>query len=535
MSEGFLEFLDRSRLLCPVRKVRFPPSIHRRMFVETRHWAKPAPELEYEPDGERYDAAVDLVERLQDWAKPFPDPEWLHPLDAVRHEHRNFISTNPGSAPFTPWSEATRKAALCGNDIVSDSRFGELRFYHYYQVFILAEILDTGFRVIFDLSNQELAEALLKDQSTKGRGPCYRSLRLAGLRPLREAPQHLSVLNTIAFFVAYRQIAFQHLIAFRQHPSEQERRNEFNTVTKQLADGAIRRWAVSDDQLLAALRWECQRWGEWEERNTRLADEYTNNIRATVVLYRHMTGKNHDEVIADVGRVTGHVCPTLTLALPDATRDLAESATASIIRWTIPRLADLRNTKYGVSDNDAKEFVSWITDSGLLQILAHFGRINELLDDQDYLAACARRQEVTALALTIEQIIVHIAENTLNAARRSTWQPRGTLLPRMKWLWDGETYVHRALTEIWAQHTRTNLPLDKQLERIARVKRGGRLAPLVRCMLRAGLVRNYGSHGGLSAVDESTLISLFQHLIDATFLIWKRAAVDGLIVNPQQP
>src|SRR3981189_236398 len=78
---GLLESLEAARLLVPRCRVRYPAPIARRFWLLTHEHMPRQLIHSVEPDGTRWDAAVDFDKAMHRWAKSIVYGPSAHPLD----------------------------------------------------------------------------------------------------------------------------------------------------------------------------------------------------------------------------------------------------------------------------------------------------------------------------------------------------------------------------------------------------------------------------------------------------------------------
>ena len=89
---------------------------------------------------------------------------------------------------------------------LKDAVISPKNFYHYYQVFVIAEVLDTGLRGFFDMEDPELLRSAFRGKWDElPRTRVFRSTRLKGRYALKEFPSHRASFDAIAWFGFYRQ------------------------------------------------------------------------------------------------------------------------------------------------------------------------------------------------------------------------------------------------------------------------------------------------------------------------------------------
>ena len=210
-AEGFMEFLEREGLLTPVRRLRFPDEIPRRLASERYEGVNIAGPVE--PDGPRLDAAITLLNRINHWSDARFHGESEHALDAMADEHRAFIQTDFSPPAFTPWRDL--RVHLYDADhgpVYSTAAQDTPAFYHYWQIFWLAAVLRSGVHIWFPLDDQALYTEILSGGavSCEGlRGRSQQSINLEAYHELQALREYEAHFEAVGYFEAYTHNALQ--------------------------------------------------------------------------------------------------------------------------------------------------------------------------------------------------------------------------------------------------------------------------------------------------------------------------------------
>lgn len=204
-AESLMEFLEREGLLTPVRRVRFPDEIPRRLASDSNESVNIAGPVE--PDGPRLDAAVTLLNGIEYWSNARIYGESDHVLDTMADEHRPFIQTNFSPAAFTPWQDL--RVHLYDNDrgpVYSVAAQNAPAFYQYWQIFWLAAILRSGVHIWFPLDDEALYVEIMRDGAVSCdglRGRSQQTINLEAYHELRALRKYEAHFEAVGYFEAY--------------------------------------------------------------------------------------------------------------------------------------------------------------------------------------------------------------------------------------------------------------------------------------------------------------------------------------------
>ena len=310
--ESYIEFLEQEHLLLPVCRVRYPAEIVRHWELEeavaNNEVMDIPPCLPLDADPARLVAATTLKERIRFWPMDALAAQGLqrHPLDDIASGHAEFIEHQIADRPFQPW-EAFR--ILVGYSR-SHPRRAEAVFtyYHYWQVFLLAEIQTMQLTISVNLLDEENLDKLLQGKLSEIPSERLRgTIPLGSCQVLSEFPRYQPAFEAVAYFWAYRARALQHAgrglgggrPRLTGKPLEAFRLQERTTATEAMAQ-----WGLDIQSLLDFLKWQCQRWQDWDHRGQpHVADEYKTNIYSAAYLYQMLTGMDFAQITQQVGHI----------------------------------------------------------------------------------------------------------------------------------------------------------------------------------------------------------------------------------------
>jgi hypothetical protein len=519
-SSSLLEFTEKHGIIAPIARVRFPPEIARCWYKE-RYPQADTPDP-VEGDTPRLEAATTLREEIYSnlWGNAEIYGERTHLLDDIAPEHAPFIQTTFGKKDFIPWKEFRTVVALRDGKEMGDGGDSVRSCYHYWQVFALAAFLRSGISILYDLSDEELFQDLLRLRiPDAARGKLYTSINLEARHELAAIMEKRQMFDAVAYFEAYRHNALQKHARDFDHKTGRLPLNlsrEYRKRERALARDTLQRFKLKPSHVLEFIKFQCDLWDTATKRSSgNVADEYSRNIHSTIDLYRLVSRASVIDITRDVRKRGGHFKPILKVIFPDWLEEQRDLAERSLKSWIVPSMLSLP-PHFSVLDQDVAAFCEWIGQQGLLQLYWHFKRMIDIGHSEDSISQSATAAEVVGFANTVELVV-----NAVLVGRKQS--PRGhTLLPKIKSIFlTGSPQLVQLIDQHKKLTQTNNSTLKARIAQIDRVKKGGADAPVVRAILKLVVIRNEGSHLGLRNLDRQGIYALLEALICATLIIWK--------------
>jgi hypothetical protein len=291
-----------------------------------------------------------------------------------------------------------------------------------------------------------------------------------------------------------------------------------------IATEAMARWSMDIQALLSFVKWQCQRWQDWNHRGQpHVADEYKTNIYWSAYLYHIVTGMDFDQITQHVGHITGHRRPTLEVIFANWIKEQKETGARSLKHWIKPTTSMMAPVGYDVSDAECDAFFDWLEGEGLLQFFWHVQRFDELGNREDLIGQEGLAKEIEGLATTLEHIL------NLIGNPHPTFQSAKAMFWKVKWLWGNvPDVVHGLLANSHLTGT-GKFTFRTQISAITGVTSGGPYVEIVRDLLKIILIRNQGVHLSLRGFDRDELYQLLEVALQSAVLIWKHAKKSGRI------
>lgn len=533
VDKGLLEFLERERLLVPACRVRLSEDVARRDWLTGVDESLHDPSLPVNSDDIRQEQAVDLVLAINWWRAIHPEQSpTFHPLDLVNEGQLGFVDNDVAAHPFQPWDSFRVRMGLARADDGTEHPVYDdhavRTYFHYWQVFLLAEALTVGATVIADLRDREIWRAFISDNLDALPARRWIQLEVDGLRTLQEATPHLPALDALAFFLDYTN---RLLTESRKNTPGSTvltgaQWQEYLAIERATAAFAI--WWKGTDAaaILSLIRWQCGQWDHWHQRGPqRFADECRRNIEQAGFLYRLVTGASWREVVEKIGRATSYMAPALDVISPDWLYEQHEAAGGSLKRWIAPTMQGWAALGFDLTEPEVDDMVAWVSSRGLLQFFLLFAQIKDLSEYESSVSLAVQAKATEGFGATIEHMLNDIGQGATAHPDGGSWPMSSTLGPKVAFLWSGtpaHPHLHGGLC-LGLTNTAPGFAVQRQA--IAALPGAGPGVEVGRALLEMLLIRNQSIHGqgGLTHLDRQELSGLIQILLRGAVLNWKQA------------
>ena len=153
----------------------------------------------------------------------------------------------------------------------------------------------------------------------------------------------------------------------------------------------------------------------------------------------------------------------------------------------------------------------------MIQLYWHFKRLMDIGLADDPISQSGVAAEVVAFGTTVEHLSNAILNGRGVPPRGQTLMTkiRSIVSPVSAWL-AKLTIEHKKLTHTEQQTLKARIA---QIDRLT--KKGGQGAPVLRALLKLVVIRNEGSHLGLSAFDRDAIYKLLESLVQVTLILGK--------------
>lgn len=532
VNKGLLEFLERERLLVPACRVRLPEDIARRDWLTGVDESFHDPSLSVNSDDIRQGLAVDLILAINWWRAIHPErPPTFHPLDLVNEGHLEFVDQDVAAHPFQPWDSFRVRVGLARGDDgtehpVYDDEHAVRTYFHYWQVFLLAEATTVGAMLITDLRDQEIWRAFMSENLDAVSERRWVQLEVSGLHALQEATLHLPALDALAFFLDYTNRLLTE--SRKSMPGSTvltgAQWQEYLAIERATAAFAVWWKGTEAAAILSLIRWQCGRWDHWHQRGPqRFADECRRNIEQAGFLYRLLTGASWRDLVEKIGRATSYVVPALDVISPDWLYEQHEAAGGSLKQWIAPTMRGWATIGFDLSEPEVDDMVAWVSSRGLLQFFLLFAQTKDLAEYEASVGLTVQGKAAEGFGVTIEHMLNDIGQRAAAHPSGKSWPISGTLGPKVDYLWCQTTIYPHLRAGVQQGFTKTAPGFPVQRQKIAALPGTGPEIEVARALLEMLLVRNQAMHGGLGAFSRQELFGLTAALLRGAALCWKRA------------
>lgn len=405
MGTGLLEGLEAAGLLHPRIRIRYPDPIARRFWSEMHEHIPCQLKHPLEPDGQRWDAAVDLSNTLYRWQNYIAYGLSSHPLDDPEPRFAEFIE-QPENLAFECRLDRRVDVSSDVNDTLFDNCNVE-DFYSSWQILFAAEAADAGIHIRTNLADRDVARAAEEalDQGRAPEGVSY-SFNLLPVHAARRFVRHERTLDAVVWFAEERwrilsKITMEHGGGrFRLSRAESV---QYEQTSQDLALASVDRFRIGGGDLTALIRFLAEYWSNWDrEGRPRIADAYKAFLESAVILLRRVEGLTFAKARDRIGRVGGRFKPILDVIWPDWAEEEKERARLTLRAAMKPDQAN----GIAIADADIDAFVHFLATEGQE---AFFWRLKSFEDHDlrgNEFAIEGMRSDIQGMAIAVEHIAV---------------------------------------------------------------------------------------------------------------------------------
>ncbi len=423
MGTGLLENLESTGLLHPRIRIRYPDTVARRFWLETHEYLQCQLKHPLEPDGTRWDAAVDFSNACFRWSNYTAYGLSPHPLDNPEPCFAEFIQ-QPKSFPFE--RRLDRRVDVSGD--AYETLFDDCNvedYYNSWQVLLASEVADSGVHMRINLADKDVADAAHEalDTGRIPKGVSY-SFNLLPVHAARGFAKHEKALDAIVWFAEERwrvlsKITIKHGGGrFRLNPSESA---QYEQTSQDLARASVDRFRIDGGQLAALIRFLAEYWSKWDrDGRPRIADAYKEFLGQAILLTRRVENFTFADLRDRIGKVDGRFKPILDVIWPNWSEEEKERT-----RLTLKAALD-SNKSIGpaIVDVDIDAFVNFIATEGLE---AFFWRLNSFENHAlrgNEFALEGMKSDVQGMAIAVEHIAVALGgtETQLYEKFKQLWR-----------------------------------------------------------------------------------------------------------------
>jgi hypothetical protein len=417
---SLLEELERTRLVVPILRRRFPDPVIRRMWFESHNDHVSSMKGELEPDGERWEAACELMVGEQRWNSPIIFGVSEHPFDVLEERFRPFVFS-PADEPFTRYTDLCTDVS---NDVypqLVDCEYTKA-YYSSWQVLLAAEVADAHVRIrvnVADPATWPEASEMLRS----GRLPSDRySINYRPLHAIREFERHRRALDAVVYFAeecdrVLGPIAAESGVGRFRLSVEQSR--TYESECSRLAALVSDRFGVDAEQLIALSHYLAERWMEWDRLGRpKVCGAYKAMLRRAIELLQRISGMFIEEIRDTIGHYMGSSVRTLDQIWPDW---LGEEK-----QRVVRTLTNIRSASGGavMSESQARSFVEFIASRGLEAFFWRLKSFEEHAFGGNSYALEGMKSDLQGFSLCVEHVATALGadDSQLYEKFKSLWR-----------------------------------------------------------------------------------------------------------------
>jgi hypothetical protein len=503
VGDGLLESLEETRLLIPRMRIRYPDPIARRFWLEGHDQTPRRLRHAIEPEGPRWESAVELSNALHRWNNHTIYGVLPHPLDDLDTRFTEFIQ-QPKEMVFESWQSMRVDVSNDVENTLFDSHYVN-SYYSSWQILLAAEVADAGVYFRINFADEDIARAADKALHD-GKSPADRySLNLAPIHVMRDFAKYEKVLDAVVWYSEESSRALTQILKgqgggrFRLSEAQAEANMEARICA---AQESARRHGVTIDNLIAGCRFLAGRWKCWnDDGRPFVAAAYKEFLAETVQMAKEFGELSFQGVRDRVERPGGSRKPILEKIWPN----WAEEEKGRVSMTLKASLKSQNNTDLDNATIDA--FVNFLATKGLE---AFFWRLNSFEAHAFHgneFALEGMKSDLQGMAIAVEHVCVALGANETQ------------LYEKFKQLWhdpDVLTLLKRGDVFPLARQERLarDWPALKAKIEALRNERGGKV---VADLVMAHRIRG-GVHNLLAEDDQFELEALFVALMRAAAL-----------------
>lgn len=487
---ALLESLEKLGLLRPRIRLSWPDPIARRIWVETHDWVQELHDP-VEPDGQRWDAAANLWNALQDAGFRSITAKG-HPFDAPRTEWLEFLQ-EPDQQSFASHLERRVRVSSDESPDLHDSDNVQ-DFYSSWQLLVAAEVADIGIHVRINMADDNVA-ARVRDDIRSGRWPggCATEA-FAPARALLDFETHKSFLDAIEWTrEEERDRTFRLLqgLGGGRIVLNEEQIAARDEVRRSVAEGACARFHVGANDLVRGCMFLAGRWHAWHlEGRPLLAGAYKTFLAEAVRLLQVKFEMSFDAINEAVGFQGSTMRRTLEIIWPDWDAEQIDRLTRTL---RSPDLPESQLRKFG-------KFLRENYQDAIFHRLRSFERH---AFEYGHARIAGMQSDLQGMSVAVEQVVRALGG-------------QGNQLSKMfRNLWDG-TEVGRILRKQKTLLER-GLPLEDLLKEIDALRETGGRHEVAADLILAARVRG-AVHHALDIENQLELESLLVRVLRAAAL-----------------
>lgn len=492
-NEACIERLEKHGLLFPRIRLHFPEGVGRRMWLENCGDNKTVIG-EIEPDGPRWNAAVNLANEIYRWQNRRVYEVGEHPFDNYVEGQSEFLYI-PSASKFVPWTEL-RVDVSNNSEVPLYTTHNSESYYAPWQVLIAAEAADMGIFYGANLIDSETFDTAWS-RANEGEAPGTAfGLRMQGVSAIRKINEDARILDAVVWNTEEARYAEWKYIpagAGRYRLSSQQTAN-FSADREHIASLAVEKFSVTQSDLVALSKFLIERWDTWFRIGRPLiADAYKIFAAATVRLLQLAFKVSLADLELSIGEEFREIWPDWAI--------VQKERLSRTLRAVLKDVA--------VDDHNIERFGIFLIDEGLESFFWRLQSFEDQVFRGNEFSFQGMRSELQGFAITIEQVA------------RALGGTKDQLDKIFEELWKNPAVSAHLATHRWlVRQSVQKVPWDEFKRKMDIVKQRGPAGSVAADLLMARRIRG-AVHYSLPIDDDFEIEQLFVGLIRAalyTFL-----------------
>lgn len=516
---SLLAFLERVDLLRPICRIVFPDPVIRAIWLAESPDNSCDAGLEVESKQMLVDAAHRLRNRLHGWHDPFVAMH-EHPLDFPENSAALFISPHWTGDDPSPWE--CKNAVLSTADQVVSTKQATYTYYHYWQIFLVAEIAKTQLPVLLDT---RLKTWSLQSEPYLDRDKWVGSVSLGIF--IDKTSEYAACYEAVSFYSHYRSQAMLQCATHNLDGTfvvKGAALAEFQELERSCAQVAAYRSDVTAEKIREFIGFQCERRDVFRSSGPRpIVDEYLQQIEETIRFCRVLTGETFDQLRK---HLSGFHARELDRLFPDwvieRRRQSLEWVQGSVQRWAH------RASAYGLTEKECEDFVDWLIQRNYFQLFAAIEQFPQFGKEDPQARSTNLARSVQALTASIEHLLVEtdVEHRPSLLSTPGKQQQATTMVPKIRRLWEDDQAVYSLLDgELKKGYAKSTTSIRQRRTDIATIDTGPPENSVVWHLVDASFLRNQTHHQLLTGLDDYELRDCLISTLRCIALIWKHADV----------
>jgi hypothetical protein len=414
---GLLESLEEAGLLFPRIRIRYPDPVARRFWLETH-----ARQLKHsvEPDGPRWESAVELSNRLYRWRNHTAYGASFHPLDDLEPRFAEFIQS-PSATVFEAWLDMRVDVSNEVEPLLFDGHNFD-SYYSTWQLLQAAEVADAGIHFRLNLANEAVArraDEAIRNGTVPADNP---SFNLMPVHVMRDFAKHENGLNAVVWYAEESDRALMEIVKAQgggRFQLSKEQNERYRIESGEATQDSARRHGIGTDDLVLLCRFLSARWLDWDRGGRPLiAEAYKDMLGKTVQMAKQFGGLKYIEVRDLVGQVGGWFKPILDVIWPSWIEQETDR-----VRLALNASIKSKNIE-GLIEADINAFAGFLAKEGLEGFFWRLKSFEDHVFRGNEFALEGMKSDLQGMAVAVEHVVAALGgtETQLYEKFKQVWK-----------------------------------------------------------------------------------------------------------------